>query len=197
MSAPRPVLAVLTGPSGAGKDSILERLKPLLPRAHFAITATDREPRPNERDGVDYYFVSSQRFEEMAARRELLEHARVYGQWKGVPRAPVQQALAQGRDVVLRTDVQGARYIASSIPGAVTIFIAPPSLDELERRMRTRGGDSAEQVAIRLQTARQEMEQAGEFDYYLVNDDLDRCAAEAAAIIERERANPGRPVPTL
>jgi len=185
VGAAGPVLVVLTGPSGAGKDSILEQLKTLLPGAHFVITATDRDPRPEESDGVDYYFVSTDRFEEMIEDGELLEHARVYDQWKGVPRAPILNALAEGRDVILRTDVQGARYIAEAIPGTVTIFVSTPSDEELERRLRTRGGDSEEQIALRLDIARSEIDGAGEFDWTVVNDDLDRAAKLVASIIEQ------------
>jgi guanylate kinase len=188
-----PVLVVLTGPSGAGKDSIIERLKTLLPAAHYAITATDRAPRPEERDGVDYYFVTTDRFEEMLREGELLEHARVYEQWKGVPRAQVREAVAAGKDVILRTDVQGARYIASQLPGTVTIFVGPPSDEELERRLRTRGGDSDEQVALRLNIAREEMDDAGDFDFAVINRDLDETAAEVVEIIERARKDPARP----
>jgi guanylate kinase len=184
---------VLTGPSGAGKDSIVERLKTLLPAAVFATTATDRAPRPEERDGVDYYFVSTDRFEEMIREGGLLEYARVYDQWKGVPKAPVREALERGADVVMRTDVQGARYIAREVPGTLTIFIAAPSDEELERRLRSRGGDSEEQVALRLQVAREETEQASDFDYMVVNDDLEHAAEEIVAIIDRARADPDRP----
>jgi guanylate kinase len=122
----------------------------------------------------------------------LLEHARVYDYDYGVPRAPIRKELEEGRDVLLRTDVQGARYIKSVAPGAVTIFISAPNRQELERRLRQRGGDSDEQLELRLRTARGEMEQAGDFDYAVVNDDLDRCVDQVESIIERERARPGR-----
>lgn len=197
MGTPRPVLVVLTGPSGVGKDSILERLKSLLPGAHFVITATDRDPRPDERDGVDYYFVSTDRFEEMIEAGELLEHARVYDQWKGVPRAPILDALAEGKDVIMRTDVQGARYIAEAIPGTITIFVSTPSDEELERRLRARGGDTEEQVALRLEIARAEIDGAGEFDRTVVNDDLDGAVRLVASIIEEARASTDRPAPAV
>ena len=189
----RPLLVVLTGPSGAGKDSLLAQLKSHeRPDCHFAVTATTRAPRPGENEGVDYYFVSPERFEEMVGRDELLEQALVYGERYGVPRAPVREALAQGKDVVLRTDVQGARYIKSIVPGAVTIFVLPPSEEEQERRLRSRGGDTAEQVELRLRTAREETASAGEFDHRVVNDDLSRCAGEIEEVIARERSRPGR-----
>jgi guanylate kinase len=188
-----PLLVVLTGPSGAGKDSVLDELKKLPDRPYaFAVTATTRPPRPAERNGVDYYFVSRNEFQRMIDDGELLEHAIVYGQEKGLPRAPVREMLDSGRDVLVRTDVQGARYIKSVAPGAVTIFIAPPSDAELERRLRSRGGDTGEQVRLRLETARQEIAGAGEFDHVVVNDDLAETAAEIERIIAEERSRPGR-----
>jgi len=193
VSAPGPLLVVLTGPTAAGKDTLLSRLKPLFPNAHFAITATTRPPRPGERDGVDYFFVSPDEFKRMERDGELLEHALVYGDHKGVPKAPVREALARGQDVLMRTDVQGARHIKSVVPGAVTIFVTAPSLEELTRRLLERGADSKEQAELRLRTATSEMACADEFDYTVVNDDLDRCLAEVREIIERERRRPGRP----
>jgi guanylate kinase len=188
-----PLLVVFTGPSGAGKDSVLDELKKLPNRPYaFAITATTRPPRPAERNGVDYYFVSRNEFQRMVDEGELLEHAIVYGQEKGLPRAPVREMLDSGYDVLLPSDVQGARYIKSVAPGAVTIFIAPPSDAELERRLRSRGGDTGEQVQLRLETARQEIAEAGEFDHVVVNDDLAESAAEIERIIAEERARPGR-----
>jgi guanylate kinase len=187
-----PLLAVLTGPSAVGKDSVLARLRELLPGAHFTITATTRAPRARERDGVDYYFYSVSEFEAMIERGELLEHARVYGDWKGVPKAPILAALRAGRDVLMRTDVQGARYIQSAFPGAVTIFINPPSVAELERRLRHRAADDEEQARVRMKIASEEMSGAREFDHTVVNDDLERCAREITAILKRERLSPDR-----
>jgi guanylate kinase len=123
---------------------------------------------------------------------ELLEHAVVYGQDKGVPRAPIREALASERDVLLRTDIQGARTIKRLVPGAITIFIEPPSEEELRRRVQIRGGDSTEQVRVRAQTAEQEMDAADEFDYTVINDELERAADEIEAIMSRERGRPDR-----
>lgn len=188
-----PLLVVLTGPSGAGKDSLLDEMKRLPGRPYgFAITATTRPPRPAERNGVDYYFVSRDEFQRMVDEGELLEHAIVYGQEKGLPRAPVREMLDSGYDVLLRTDVQGARYIKSIVPGAVTIFIVPPSDAELERRLRSRGGDTDEQVRLRLETARQEIAQAGDFDHLVANNDLAESVAEIERIIAEERSRHGR-----
>jgi len=191
----RPLLVVFTGPSGAGKDSLLAHLKALGRPYHFAITATTRPKRRGEEAEAGYQFLSHlslSKFEAMLRRGEFLENAVVYGHRYGVPRPPIREALAAGKDVLLRTDVQGARYIKSTIPAAVTIFVAPPSPEEMERRLRSRGGDSPEQVELRLRTAREEMAAAGEFDYRVVNDDLSRCAAEIEGILARERVRPGR-----
>jgi len=187
-----PLLVVITGPSAVGKDTLLERLRAGFPGAHFAITATTRPPREGEIDGVHYYFHSVPHFEAMIATGELLEHARVYGDWKGVPLAPVREALGSGKDVLMRTDVQGARHIKGIAPSAVTIFIAPPSIEELDRRLNDRGADTDEQAAIRLKIADEEMAAAGEFDHTVINDDLDACVAEIEAILETERLRPGR-----
>jgi guanylate kinase len=128
----------------------------------------------------------------MLEQNELLENAIVYGHHYGVPRAPIRAALAAGKDVILRTDIQGARTIKAAVPGTITVFIAPPSDAELERRLRGRAADSAEQIALRLRIAQDEMAAAPEFDRTVVNDDLERCAAEIEEIISRERSRDGR-----
>jgi guanylate kinase len=187
-----PLLVVITGPSAVGKDTLLNRLRSALPTAHFAITATTRPPRAGEKDGVDYYFYSMPEFDAMIENGDLLEHALVYGDWKGVPIAPVRKALAGGQDVLMRTDVQGARHIKSVAPGAVTIFVLPPSTEELHRRLNDRGADADEQAALRLKIADEEMATAGEFDHAVVNDDLDSCVGKIESILESERKNPDR-----
>lgn len=187
-----PLLVVLTGPSGAGKDSLLTHLRTLGRPYHISVNATTREPRAGEVDGVDYYFVSKEQFQRMLDHDELLEHALVYGQEKGVPKAPIREALASSCDVLMRTDTQGARTIKRLVPGAITIFVAPPSNDELRRRVKKRGGDSAEQVRVRQETAEQEMATAEEFDYTIVNDDLTRAADQIEEIMALERERPGR-----
>lgn len=189
---PGPLLVVITGPSGVGKDTLLDRLKALARPYHFAVTATTRPPRPEEIDGVDYYFLSDEQYGEMLANGEFLENATVYAHRYGVPKPPVREALSEGKDVLLRTDVQGARYIKSVCPGALTIFVLPPSWEELEFRLRSRATDSPEQLDLRLRTAREEMASADEFDHTVVNDDLDACVAAIERILTEERSRAGR-----
>jgi guanylate kinase len=191
--AEAPLLIVLTGPSGAGKDTLADALG-LRPGSTigFAVTATTRPPREAEADGRDYHFVSDAEFERMIRDGEMLEHAIVYGQRKGVPINSVRRVLGAGKDVLLRTDVQGARFIRARVPGALTIFVAPPSREEMERRLRDRASETEEQLSLRLKTASEEMDAAAEFDYTVVNDDLERAAAEIEAIIAAERKRPGR-----
>ena len=190
--AHNPLLVVLTGPSGAGKDSLLARLKSQDPSSYIVVNVTTRPPRAGEQEGVDYHFVSKEEFERLRRNGELLERALVYGQDKGVPKSPIRQALARGRDVLLRTDIQGARTIKRLVPSATTIFVSPPSETELRRRVRERGGDTREQVKIREETATQEMAAASEFEYQVVNDDLEECANEVRRIITKEQSRPDR-----
>jgi guanylate kinase len=187
-----PLLVVLTGPSGAGKDSLLSHLRRLGRPYHFVVTATTRPPRAGEHHGIDYFFVSREEFDAMRDRGELLEYARVYGRWYGVPKEPIRRALAEGKDVLMRTDVQGARYIRSRIPGSLTIFVLPPSEEELERRLRSRALDTPQEIEERLDIAREELASAAEFDYQVINDDLDRCAAEIEGILSEERTRSDR-----
>jgi guanylate kinase len=182
-----PLLVVITGPSGVGKDSILARLKTLGKPYHFTVTATTRAPRQGERDGVDYYFVSEPEFERMRNAGELLEHAMVYGQHKGVPKAPIREALARGQDVLMRTDIQGARTIKSLVPSAITIFVSAPNDAEMVRRLRTRASETDEELETRLRVAEKELAAATGFDYAIVNENLDHCAAEVEEILASER----------
>ncbi len=186
-----PLLVILTGPSGAGKDSVLARLKHR-PDIVFAPTTTTRARREGERDGIDYHFVTKDEFARMLDSGELLEHAVVYGQDKGLTRNTVRKLLEGDRDVLIRVDVQGARYIKSIIPSAVTVFVAPPSSDELRKRLSERGTESPEELALRLATADSEMASRSEFDHVVVNYDLGRAVAEIEAIIREEHARPGR-----
>ncbi len=191
--AAAPLLVILTGPSGAGKDTLAAALGSRPGSTiGFAVTATTRPPRQGETDGRDYHFVSEAEFQRMIGEGEMLEHAIVYGQHKGVPTSSVRRVLDEGKDVLLRTDVQGARFIKTRVPEALTVFVAPPSREEMERRLRDRDSDTESQVALRLKTAFAEMDAAAEFDHTVTNDDLERAAAEIEAIIARERERPGR-----
>ena len=186
---PHPLLIVVSGPSGVGKDAMLALVREQRPEAFWAITATTRAVRPGEEHGVHHLFHTREEFLELLERGELLEHAEVYGNLYGVPKAPVREALAEGRDAIVRTDVQGAASIRALAPDALLIFVAPPSLEELERRLRSRDTESAEETALRVEMSRQEMRDAAWFDAVVVNetDALDSAAQEVMAVIERER----------
>jgi guanylate kinase len=167
-------LVVLAGPSGVGKSSVVDALRGRLPELFFSVSATTRDPRPGEVDGVHYRFVGPSGFDELIARGELLEWAEIHGglQRSGTPREPVEQALAAGRPVLVEVDLAGARNIKAVLPEAVTVFLAPPSLAELERRLRGRGTESEAQFRRRLQTAREELAACDEFDVVIVNAEL-------------------------
>lgn len=183
-----PLLIVISGPAGVGKDSVIQRMQERGYRFHFVITATDRPPRPNEVDGVDYFFVTTEEFDRMERDGELLEHAIVYGQHKGIPKQQVREALASGVDVVMRLDVQGAASVRRMVPEAVLIFLTASSFDELRRRLERRGEDTPAQLRERIATARQEMERVAEFDYVVVNREgqLEQAVDDVLAIIRAE-----------
>jgi guanylate kinase len=193
---PHPLLVVISGPSGVGKDSILMRMREIGFLFHFVVTATSRPMRPGERAGYDYHFVGEERFKEMIAQEELLEWAEVYGHYKGIPKSEVREALASGRDVILRIDVQGSATIRRIAPEAVFIFVAPGSFDELALRLRWRRTESPDQMEHRLDVARQEMEAVEQFDYVVLNheDRLDDAVGQIRAIIvaEKQRVRPRR-----
>jgi guanylate kinase len=167
-------LVVLAGPSGVGKSSVVDRLRGRLPELYFSVSATTRDPRPGEVDGVHYQFVGPAGFDELIARGELLEWAEIHGglQRSGTPREPVEEALAAGRPVLVEVDLQGARTIKGVLPEAITVFLAPPSFEELARRLRGRGTESEAQFRRRLDTAREELAAQDEFDVVVVNDKL-------------------------
>jgi guanylate kinase len=193
---PYPLLVVLSGPSGVGKDSILMRMREIGFPFHFVVTATSRPMRPGERAGYDYHFVGEERFKQMIEHEELLEWAEVYGHYKGIPKSEVREALESGRDVVLRIDIQGAATVRRIAPQALFIFVAPGSFDELRSRLRWRRTESPDEIERRLGVARQEMEAVDQFDYVVMNheDRLDDAVGQIRAIIvaEKQRVRPRR-----
>ena len=187
--AEKPLLLVLSGPSGAGKDAVLCRMEEMaVPFSHI-ITATTRPRRPAEKDGVNYHFIPEADFRQMIERQELLEYANVYGNWYGVPKAAVKEALDRGEDVILKVDIQGADSIKKLVPQAVSIFIVAPSMQELNKRLKGRNTESEKDMELRLQTAIEEMEKQHQFDYVVVNhpQQLDCVVDEIKAIITAEK----------
>ena len=180
-----PLLYVVAAPSGGGKTSLVNALLARDANIALSVSHTTRSPRPGEKDGVHYFFVSEAAFEELAARGAFLEHARVFDHRYGTGREAVQRQLDEGFDVLLDIDWQGARQIRKSFPAARTIFILPPSLDELRQRLIDRGQDSTAVIARRMQAARDEISHADEFDFLIVNDDFDAALADLHAIIRK------------
>ncbi|WP_156255134.1 guanylate kinase [Sandarakinorhabdus oryzae] len=180
---------VLSSPSGAGKTTLSRALMAEDSGITMSISATTRPPRPGEVDGVDYYFVSADQFQSMVAENALLEWATVFGNRYGTPRAPVESALADGRDVLFDIDWQGTQQLQQTDAASdlVRVFILPPHLDELERRLKNRNTDHPEVIADRMARARDEISHWGEYDYILVNDDAETCLNEIRAILKAER----------
>jgi guanylate kinase len=189
-------LVVLAGPSGVGKSSVVDELRRQLPQLYFSVSATTRDPRPAEADGIDYHFVGPAGFDRLIERGELLEWAEIHGglQRSGTPRAPVERALAAGRPVLVEVDLNGARAIKEALPESVTVFLAPPSFDELARRLRGRGTESEAHFARRLETAREELAAREEFDVVLVNADVPAVASRLVALLV-DRAEPSGRAP--
>lgn len=187
--AEQPMLVVISGPSGVGKDMTINRMKELGYPFYFVVTATTRPQRPGEVDGKDYFFVSMSDFAEMIEEDELLEYAVVYGDYKGIPKAQVRQALASGQDVVMRIDVQGAATIRRLIPEAILIYISAESEAALVRRLSQRKTEPEDQLKIRIATARKEQARLEIFDFIVINREglLDETCEKVAAIITAER----------
>jgi guanylate kinase len=181
-------LFVITAPSGAGKTSLIEALMREDPSLKLSISYTTRAPRPGEKNGVDYHFVDDATFLAMRGRSEFLESAEVHGYRYGTSKHVIADALARGDDLILEIDWQGARQVRSIYPGCVGIFILPPSVQELERRMRSRAQDSDAVIRRRLDNAREELVHAGEFEYRIINKDFETARRELAEIIRKERA---------
>ncbi|WP_298720730.1 guanylate kinase [uncultured Ferrovibrio sp.] len=184
----RGLMLVLSSPSGAGKTTISRRLLEMDTNLHLSISVTTRPRRPGETDGVHYHFISNEDFGLMVNRQELLEHAKVFDYYYGTPREQVESRLASGQDILFDIDWQGTQQLAQNARAdLVSVFILPPSIRDLERRLKTRAQDSAEVVAKRMSKAADEISHWAEYDYIVINDDVERCLAQVHAILTAER----------
>lgn len=183
-------LTVLTGPSGVGKGTLVKLLRERHPDLYLSVSATTRSPRDGEVDGQDYFFVSRDRFMAMAEAGDLLEWAEFAGNCYGTPRQPIVERLARGEQVLLEIELEGARQVKTTFPEAFRVFVLPPSLDELERRLRSRGQDAEAAIERRLARAREEVAAADEFDQQVVNDDLDKALIQLESIMFSPIATP-------
>lgn len=186
------MLVVFSGPSGSGKGTVLAEYLKAHRSAAFSVSATTRKPRPGETDGVDYHFVSRERFLEMLENGEILEHTQYNGNYYGTPVGPIRRQLESGRDVILEIEVDGAMQVRQKFPEALLIFVLPPSFSELERRLTGRGTESREEIEGRLAAARREIGEARRYDYLLVNDDIAETAKRLSGLIEAGRCAPVR-----
>lgn len=193
------ILLVVSGPSGVGKGTICGQLLQELNDIQFSISVTTRPPRPNEQEGVNYYFISEDEFRRMRAAGELLEWAEVYGNFYGTPRSAVLKALDEGKDILLEIDIQGALQVKAAFPECVLVFVWPPSYEELERRIRQRGTETPESLACRLQKAKREMTHVVNYDYIVVNQpgQVAKAVREVEAILLAEKARVARQMPWL
>jgi guanylate kinase len=185
---PQPLLIVISGPSGVGKDTVLQRMIERDLPFHFVVTATTRPRRSNEVHGQDYFFLSKEEFAHMIDEDELLEYAIVYNDYKGIPKQQVREALSSGKDVIMRIDVQGAATVRKLAPDAILIFLTTENAGELVHRLETRKSETAESLSLRIATARQELKRVNEFDYVVINREffLDETVDVIRAIIESE-----------
>ncbi|MEA4920585.1 MAG: guanylate kinase [Clostridiaceae bacterium] len=192
MNSGKGSLFIVTGPSGAGKGAVLTGVLSSLDNIFYSISATTRPPRPGEQDGINYYFVNQQNFKTMIEKHELLEYAEYVGNFYGTPSAPVDKMIDEGKDVVLEIEVQGALAVKQKRPDAILVFIAPPSFDVLERRLRNRGTESNEIVEMRLKKAHNECAHMDDYDYIIVNDLLDEAIKNLSAVIIAARCRSNR-----
>ncbi|MCL1835730.1 MAG: guanylate kinase [Oscillospiraceae bacterium] len=177
-------LIVISAPSGAGKGTVIERLLKLRPEIVMSVSATTRAPREGEKDGEAYHFIDTEKFLRMIRGGDFLEYAEYVGDYYGTPKKPVLDAIDAGKDVLLEIEVQGARQVIDIMPGAMTIFIVPPSMEELERRLRGRGTDSEDKLAARLLQAKTELGHKSEYTNIVVNDDIERAVTEIIEILD-------------
>lgn len=182
------LVVVIVGPSGVGKGTVYRRVVDQLSDPFVSVSVTTRAPREGEQDGVHYWFTSPETFHQAAAQGEYLEWAQYAQHWYATPREPIDRALTNGRIALLEIDVQGALQVKETLPGAISIFLVPPSFDELARRLRDRGTETDAQIAARLDRARQEIATQHQFTHRVVNDDLDQCVADVLALINTHLA---------
>jgi len=196
---PGPLFIILSGPSGAGKDTVIAQLKNAVPNADFVITLTTRSKRTREKSDISYHFVPVETFQRLQKDKQLLESANVYGNWYGVPKEPVQKALAQGKDVVVKVDVQGAATLKKLAPGAISIFLMPPTQDELSSRLKLRHTESVFDMNLRLKTADDEIKELDSFDYVVVNrqGEVDLAVSAIVSIMVAEKHRINRPAVSL
>ena len=180
-------LIVISAPSGGGKGTVIKRLLELAPDLCYSVSATTRTPRKGEVNGESYHFLTRDKFVEMINNNEFLEHAKYVEEFYGTPKQFILDCVENGDDVILEIEVQGAKQVMDIIPEALTIFIVPPSLDELERRLRGRGTDSEEKLIARLKTARQELNEKEHYKHVVINDEVDRAAREILSLVKDER----------
>jgi guanylate kinase len=192
MSSPEPLVLIVSGPSGSGKSTLVKKILEL-PGTMLSVSCTTRAPRKTESAGKWYNFVSEAEFQQMVERGEFLEYAQVFGKnWYGTPRKWIDEARAQQKDLVLEIDVQGALQVKQKLPGAIAVFVVPPSSADLEHRIRARGQDSDDEIRRRLERARQEMLNYSSYDFAVINDDLDRAGKEVQAIAVGSRCRVAR-----
>jgi guanylate kinase len=194
-TAARGMLIIVASPSGGGKGTLIRRVLKTVPNVGYSVSFTTRPAREGEMDGRDYFFVSEERFREMIARGEFLEWAHVHAHLYGTGRAQVEKELSERHDIILEIDVQGAESVRSVVPGAVCVFILPPSFEVLRERLVARGSERAPELSLRLKNSRSEVARYKEFDYVIVNDDAESAAAQLAAVVYAERARRMRQEP--
>jgi len=180
-------LFIISAPSGTGKGTVISHLMKLRPELELSVSATTRPPRSGEVEGKSYCFVTRESFQDMISRGEFLEYAGYVGELYGTRKKPIDEFVLAGKDVLLEIEVQGAKQVMAKVPGAVSIIVVPPDMDELERRLRGRGTDSEEKIASRLDRARRELEEKDHYDYIVTNDDISRAAREILSIIDNRK----------
>ena len=189
---PKPLILIISGLSGAGKDTVINRLKEISPvDFHFVVTCNTRKKREGEIDGKDYHFITREKFLDMIKKGEMLEHSVVYDDLKGVPRFEIEKAMEKGKDIILRLDYQGMRKVKAIYPEAVSIFIIPPDAEAWIARLRARNTDSEESLQLRIQTAVEELKNIDSFDYVLINGDIGHAAMDLLTILRAEHMRTG------